>query len=43
MVVYDSRWQFPELLGYKPEDPQYDMLKELYRRVTNGKAGSEES
>ena len=34
IILFDSRWQFPELLGYKPEDPQYKLLRKLWEEVT---------
>ena len=33
IVIFDSRWQFPETLGYKPEDPQYKLLQKLWAEV----------
>jgi len=32
-TIYDSRWQFPELLGYKPEHPQYGFLRKLWEEA----------
>ena len=32
-IIYDIRWQFPELLGYKPSDPQYKLLRELWEKA----------
>ena len=40
-VVFDSRWRFPELLGYFPEDPQYKPLQRLWEDAT-GKTIEEE-
>jgi len=37
IVVFDSRWRFPELLGYSPEDPQYAMLQKLWEQRTRKK------
>ena len=34
IVVYDSRWQYPELLGYKPTDPEYAELQKLWEEAT---------
>lgn len=34
IILFDSRWQFPELLGYKPEDPQYKLLRKLWEEAT---------
>jgi hypothetical protein len=34
LILYDSRWAHPELLGYGPDDPMYRALRELYRRIT---------
>jgi hypothetical protein len=36
-VVFDSRWKFPELLGYKPEDPMYKVLQGLWEQTTGKK------
>jgi hypothetical protein len=33
-VVFDSRWRFPELLGYSPEDSQYKALQRLWEDAT---------
>lgn len=37
IVVFDSRWRFPETLGYSPKDPQYKALQELWEKVTGEK------
>lgn len=51
IVVFDSRWRFPELLGYSPADPQYKILQRMWEKVTgkkieedkyNGKAGKQQ-
>jgi len=34
IVVFDSRWQFPELLGYSPDDPEYKALQRLWEKAT---------
>ena len=34
IVTFDSRWQFPELLGYKPTDPEYAELQKLWEEAT---------
>ena len=34
IVIFDSRWKYPELLGYKPEDHEYKVLQELWERAT---------
>jgi len=36
-VVFDSRWKYPELLGYKPCDPEYSILQSLWERATGEK------
>lgn len=33
-ILYDSRWQFPEILGYKPSDPEYTELQKLWEEAT---------
>ncbi len=40
IIVFDSRWQNPESLGYKPDDPQYKLLRRLWEEAT-GKAGTD--
>jgi hypothetical protein len=39
IVVYDSRWRFPELLGYTREThpKEYKAFQELWERVTGRK------
>ena len=34
IVTYDSRWRNPETLGYKPTDPEYAELQNLWEEVT---------
>lgn len=52
IVVFDTRWRFPELLGFSPEDPQYSALQRMWEEATgreieedddNGKAGKRQS
>ncbi len=33
-ILYDSRCQFPETLGYKPGSPGYKLLRGLWEQVT---------
>ena len=33
VIRYDSRWQHPESLGYRPTDPQYKCLREMWERI----------
>ena len=42
IVLYDSRWQFPEIFGYKPEDPQYRLLRRLWEKAKGGEESEEE-
>jgi hypothetical protein len=35
VILFDSRWKNPETLGYKPSDPQYKCLRELWLKITN--------
>ena len=42
IVVYDSRWKYPETLGYKPNDPEYAELQRLWEKAT-GDTISEEA
>ena len=39
IIHYDSRWQYPECFGYKPSDPQYRMLQELWMNITGKHIG----
>jgi len=41
IVVFDSRWRFPETLGYSPKDPQYKALQELWEKATGRKIEEE--
>jgi len=34
IVVFDSRWKFPELLGYSPDDPEYTALQRMWEERT---------
>ena len=34
LILFDSRWQFPETLGYKPTDPEYAELQKLWEEAT---------
>jgi len=42
IVVFDSRWRFPEILGYSPKDPQYKALQQLWEKATRGKIEEDE-
>ncbi len=33
-IILDSRWQFPETFGYKPDDPEYAELQKLWGEAT---------
>lgn len=33
-ILYDSRWQNPTAFGYKPEDPEYRLLRGLWEEAT---------
>ena len=33
IITFDSRWQYPELLGYKPDDPEYKLLRSLWKQA----------
>jgi hypothetical protein len=37
IVIFDSRWRFPELLGYSADDPMYKVLQELWEQATGRK------
>ncbi len=42
IIVFDTRWQFPELLGYKPEDPQYRLLRKLWEEAMGDEVQKED-
>ena len=42
IILFDSRWQYPETFGYKPEDTQYKLLRKLWEETT-GETITEES
>ena len=42
IVIYDSRWRYPETLGYKPTDPEYAMLQGLWEKATGRKIPKED-
>ena len=33
-IIFDSRWRFPELLGYSPDDPEYAALQRMWEQTT---------
>ena len=35
VVLFDSRWKFPELLGYEPGSKGYVALQELWTKVVS--------
>ena len=35
-TLYDSRWQFPELLGYQEGSKEYKAIQKLWRERRNG-------
>ena len=41
-VLYDSRWRYPETLGYKPGEPEYSMLQRLWEEVTGKRIPKED-
>jgi hypothetical protein len=40
-VVFDSRWRFPKLLGYSPNDPQYRALQRMWEKATGKRISAE--
>lgn len=42
IIIFDSRWRFPELLGYSPDDLQYGMLQRMWEQATGGKTPKDE-
>jgi hypothetical protein len=41
VVVFDSRWCFPELLRYSPSDPRYRALQRMWEKATGKKIPEE--
>jgi hypothetical protein len=39
VILYDSRWRFPELLGYKKSDPEYKRLRKVVIKNEQGNTG----
>ena len=37
IVVFDSRWRFPELLGCSRDDPEYKALQRMWEKATGKK------
>ena len=42
-VTFDTRWRFPELLGYSPDDPQYAALQRMWEKATGRKIADDGS
>ena len=42
-VIFDSRWRFPELLGYFRDDPQYAALQRMWEKATGRKIADDGS
>jgi len=34
IVVFDTRWRFPETLGFSPDDPEYKQLQRMWETST---------
>jgi len=34
IVLFDTRWRFPETLGYTPDDSEYKDLQRMWERAT---------
>ena len=34
IVVFDTRWRFPETLGFSPDDPEYRQLQRMWQKAT---------
>ena len=41
IIEFDSRWQYPELLGYKPEDLEYKLLRSLWEQAMREKVSED--
>jgi len=42
IVAFDSRWQFPETLGFSPDDPEYRQLQRMWEEATGRKTKKED-
>ena len=42
IVLFDTRWRFPETLGYTPDDPQYKDLQRMWERATGCRVADHE-
>ena len=42
IVVFDTRWRFPETLGFSPDDPEYKQLRRMWEKVTGKKIEQED-
>ena len=38
IILYDSRWQHPELLGHKKDSEEYKSLRKLWEERSMGRA-----
>ena len=43
IVFYDSRWRFPELLGYEKDTKEYRALQERWKSATGKNISAEEA
>ena len=43
IVVFDSRWRFPETLGFSPDDPEYKELQRMWQKTTGKQISREAS
>ena len=42
-VIFDSKWRFPELLGYSRDDPRYAALQRMWEKATGRKIEEDEN
>ena len=43
IVTFDSRWRFPETLGFSPDDPEYKELQRMWQKTTGKQISREAS
>ena len=43
IITFDSRWRYPETLGYMPTDPEYAELQKLWEEATGETISDEET
>ena len=42
IVIYDSRWRYPEMLGYEKDTREYRAMQEMWENATGKRISPEE-